>query len=235
MNPTATPVAVLTAGSLKAILNKLAEDFRAETGQTVKITAGTAGQVLDKIAGGETADLVFVPPGAMAGLVKQGQVVADSVTEVGKVGVGVAVREGAPLPDISTTEAFRKALVATQSLVYSDPASGASSGIYFTTVLEKLGLTEAVKGKTTLLPGGSVVQLVADGKAQIGVHQITEIVPVKGVTLVGPLPAELQNITAYSGGVMAKAAQSKAAAEFLAFVTGPSAAASFAAAGFDRF
>ncbi|MDR3561119.1 MAG: substrate-binding domain-containing protein [Negativicutes bacterium] len=235
MNPSSHPVAVLTAGALKAVLTKLAEDFRAKTGQFVTITAGTAGQVLDKIAGGEAADLVFAPFEALARLEKQALVVAGSVIEVGKAGIGVAIREGSTPPDITTPAAFRRALFAARSLGYSDPASGASSGIYFTSVLERLKLTEAVRAKTKLLSGSVAVQLVADGKAEIGIHQITEIIPARGVTLAGPLPAELQKITVYGGGIMAKAVQPEAAAEFLAFVTGPEAAAGFVAAGFGQF
>jgi len=155
--------------------------------------------------------------------------------EIGKVGIGVAVREGAPLPDISTTDALRQALLNAESLVYADPAKGASSGIYFANLLQRLWIAEAVKEKTFLRPGGYVVELVAEGKAEIGIHQITEILPVKGVTLVGPLPAEVQNITTYVAGISTTARQPEIAKQFLSFVTRPENAHLFKELGFGRY
>ena len=231
----AADITVFSAGAVSAVMAKLADDFSAQFGSNVKFTVGTVGQLQDRIAAGETADVVFVTAEALEELVKQGKVVAGTPVEVGKVGVGVAVREGAPLPDISTAAAFRQTLLDAKSLVYADPAKGASSGIYFATVLDKLGIADAVKDKSTLLPGGFVVELVAEGKAEIGVHQITEIVPVHGVTLVGPLPPELQKVTTYSGGVMSAAVNRDGAAAFLRFVTSPEAAPSFKALGFGIF
>jgi molybdate transport system substrate-binding protein len=228
-------VTVLSAGAVQDVIGKLAVDFRDRTGRSVTLSVGTVGALIDRVAAGETADIVIVTSQAMAELVNQGKVAPETVVEVGKVGVGVAIREGAPLPDILTADAFRQTLLAAKSLVYADPAKGASSGIYFATVLERLGIAAAVKDKTTLLPGGFVVELVAQGKAEIGIHQITEILPVKGVVLAGPLPPELQKITAYSAAVMTGAANASAAGEFLRFVTGPEAAPSFTAAGFGRF
>lgn len=228
-------VTVLSAGAVQDVMGKLAGDFRDRTGTGVTLSVGTVGALTDRIAAGDTADIVIVTAQAMSELVRQGKVVPETVVEVGRVGVGVAIREGAPLPDISTAEAFRQTLLVAGSLVYADPAKGASSGIYFATVLDRLGIAEVVRGKTTLLPGGFVVELVAQGKAEIGIHQITEILPVKGVVLAGPLPAELQKITTYSAGIMNQAVAAEAAAEFLRFVTGSEAAPSFKAAGFGRF
>lgn len=231
----AAEITVLSAGAVQEVMGKLAAEFGEKSGRKVFLSVGTVGALTDRIAAGETADIVIVTAEAMADLVTQGKVAADSVTEVGKVGVGVAVREGAPMPDISTAAAFRRTLLNAKSLVYADPAKGASSGIYFASLLDRLGIADAVKDKITLLPGGFVVELVAQGKAEIGIHQITEILPVKGVVLAGPLPAELQKVTTYSAGIMTSASSPEAAREFLRFVDSPEAAPRFQAAGFGRF
>ena len=108
-----------------------------------------------------------------------------------KVGIGVAVKEGAPLPDIKTVEAFKRTLLAAKSVAYIDPKAGGSSGIYFDGLLARLGIADEVRPKAKLKQGGHVADLVASGEAELGVHQISEILPVKGVVLVGPLPAEV--------------------------------------------
>jgi molybdate transport system substrate-binding protein len=143
------------------------------------------------------------------------------------------VREGAPRPDIATPEALKQTLLAAKSLVYVDPARGATSGIHFASVLQRLGIADTVKSKTILIPTGFAAEVVARGEAEIRVHQISEILPVKGVTLVGPLPRELQKVTIYSGGLAAKAAQPEAARAFLAFLTRPAFKPKLAAAGLD--
>jgi len=125
---------------------------------------------------------------------------SGSRTDIGRTGMGVGVRDGAPQPDISSVDAFKRALLEAKSIVYVDPASGATSGTHFAAVLQKLGIADAVKAKTKLVPGGYPAELVAKGEVEMVVHQISEIVPVKGVTLVGPLPKELQKLTIYSDG-----------------------------------
>src|SRR5437867_10251432 len=135
--------------------------------------------------------------------------------------MGVGVRDGAPKPDISTVDAFKRALLEAKSIVYVDPASGATSGTHFASVLQKLGIADAVKPKTKLVPGGYPAELVAKGEVELVVHQISEIVPVKGVALVGPLPKDLQKITTYSAGLAARSAVPEAARAFIAFLARP--------------
>ena len=130
-------------------------------------------------------------------------------------------------------EALKQTLLAAKSLVYVDPARGATSGVHFAGVLERLGIADQVKGKTILIPTGFAAEVVAKGEAEICVHQISEILPVKGVTLVGPLPRDLQKVTIYSGGLAARAAQPEAARAFLAFLTRPAFKSKLAAAGLD--
>ena len=128
-----------------------------------------------------------------------------SRTDIARVGVGVVVKEGTPLPDIGTVEAFKSALLNAKSVAYIDPHAGGSSGIYVAGLLEKLGIAKEVNAKAKLIHGGAVATHIANGVAELGVHQISEILPVKGIVLVGPLPQEIQNYTTYAAGIGANA------------------------------
>ena len=229
----AAEIKVLSAGAVKDIVAELAEAFRQETGHTVMLSSGTAGGIRQKVTAGDPADVVIVTDTVLAQLAATGLVVADSRADIARTGIGVAVREGAPLPDISSPEAFKRTILAATSIVYLDPASGATSGVYFAGVLERLGIAAAVKEKTVLWPGGFAAEAVAKGQAELCVHQISESLPVKGVTLVGPLPRDLQKITTYSAVLSTRAATPAAARAFIAFMTRPSFKAKFAAVGLD--
>jgi molybdate transport system substrate-binding protein len=225
-------VHVISAGAVRAIITELAQAFQAETGHTVKLTFGTVGVVRQKLAA-EPADVVIMTDAAIDQAIQQGSVQAGTRTDIARTAVGIGVREGARLPDISTPEALKQTLIATRSLTYVDPAQGATSGIHIASVLDKLGVADAVKSKTTLVPGGYPAELVAKGEVEMVAHQISEIVPVKGVTLVGPLPRELQKYTTYSAGIAAKATSPEPARVFVAFVTRPAFRPKFAAGGLD--
>jgi molybdate transport system substrate-binding protein len=229
----AAEIKVLSAGAMKSIVTELGEAFKQETGHTLSMTFDTVGAQSKRLSAGEPADVVVLTDVAIDQLEGQGLVVAGSRADIARVGVGVAVREGAPRPDIATPEALKQTLLAAKSLVYVDPARGATSGIHFASVLQRLGIADAVKSKTILIPTGFAAEVVARGEAEICVHQISEILPVKGVALVGPLPRELQKVTVYSGGLAAKAAQPEAARAFLAFLTRPAFKPKLAAAGLD--
>jgi molybdate transport system substrate-binding protein len=229
----AAEIKVLSAGAMKSIVTELGEAFKQETGHTLSMTFDTAGAQSKRLASGEPADAVVLTDVVIDQLEGQGLVAAGSRVDIARVGIGVAVREGAPRPDIATPEALKQTLLAAKSLVYVDPARGATSGIHFASVLQRLGIADAVKSKTILIPTGFAAEVVARGEAEICVHQISEILPVKGVTLVGPLPRELQKVTIYSGGVAVKAAQPEAARAFLAFLTRPAFKPKLAAAGLD--
>jgi molybdate transport system substrate-binding protein len=146
----------------------------------------------------------------------------------------VAVKEGAPAPDISTVEAFKQALLAAKSVAYIDPKAGGSSGIYFDGLIDRLGIGAEVRAKARLKAGGYVADLVASGEAELAVHQISEILPVKGVRLVGPLPAPVQNATVYSAGLSAAAKDPAAAKALLDHLIGPSAGAVLNAKGMEK-
>jgi molybdate transport system substrate-binding protein len=133
------------------------------------------------------------------------------------------VKEGAPKPDIGTVDAFKRALLAAKSVAYIDPASGGSSGIYLVKLFERLGIADQIKPKAKLKQGGLVADLIASGEAELGVHQISEIIPAKGVTLVGPLPPEIQSYTTYAAGIGADARNADGARALVKFMSGPSA------------
>jgi len=229
----AAEINVLSAGAVRSVVSTVSDTFAKETGNSVKGTFGTVGVVRQKLAAGEPADVIIATDVAIDELARQGAIVPGTRTDIARAGVGVGVREGAARPDISTPEAFKQALLSAKSIVYVDPAQGATSGIHFASVLERLGIADAVKSKTLLWPGGYAAEAVADGRAELVVHQISEILPVKGVTLVGPLPKELQKITIYSAGLATKAASPEAARAFVGFLASPPVKAKFAAAGLD--
>jgi len=229
----AAEIRVLSAGAVKNIVTELAEAFHQETGLTVALGSGTAGELRQKVARGEPADVVIVTDTVLEQLAAERLVVPDTRADIARTGIGVAVREGAALPDISTTEAFKRTVLAARSLVYLDPARGATSGIHFAGVLQRLGIADAVKDKTVLWPGGFAAEAVATGQAELCVHQISEILPVKGVALVGPLPRDLQKITTYGAVTTTRAAAPEAGRAFVAFLSRPAFKAKFAAAGLD--
>jgi molybdate transport system substrate-binding protein len=218
----AADINAVSGGAFKQVLTALVAQYEMESGNKVKVTYQTVGQHLKLIAGGEeTFEVAVLTPEAIDGLIKVGKVVPGSRADLAKTGVGVVVKAGAPLPDISTVEAFKRMLLAAKSVAYIDPAAGGSSGIYVAKLLERLGIAKEVNAIAVLVHGGAVADHIADGEAEIGIHQISEILPVKGVTLVGPLPAEIQNFTVYSAGLGAAAKDDAAAVGLIKFLSGP--------------
>jgi molybdate transport system substrate-binding protein len=227
----AAEIKVLTAGAFKQVLLALVPEYEKQSGNTVKIENDTVGALVKRIEGGDAFDVVIVSPVAISELTKSGKVAADSSANLAKVGVGVVVKEGAPHPDISSVDAFKRALLAAKSIAYIDPASGGSSGIFVDRLLDKLGIAGDVKPKAKLIPGGAVADHIANGEAEIGIHQISEILPVKGVSLVGPLPTEIQNYTIYAAGIATSSKQGEAGRALIKFLAGPGAAAVLGAKG----
>jgi molybdate transport system substrate-binding protein len=229
----AADVKILTAGAMKAVVLELVPAFEKQTGHKAVVDNDTAGGLTKRIDGGEAFDLVVVTPGAIKDLAAKGKF-AGSGVNVARVGVGVVVKDGTPLPDIATLEAFKRALLAAKTVAYIDPASGGSSGIYLTGLFDKLGIAAEIKPKAKLKQGGYVAELIASGEAELGLHQISEILPVKGVKLVGPLPAEIQNYTTYAAAVGAQAQQKDGAQAMLKLLAGPEAEPVLKARGMER-
>jgi molybdate transport system substrate-binding protein len=230
---TAAEIKVLTTGALKQVVMALVPECEKATGHKVVVDNGTVGQLTQRVGGGESFDVLVLNPRGIDDLIKQGKIAADSRAMLARVGVGVMVKAGAPKPDIGSVEAFKEALLKAKSVGYIDQASGGSSGIYIAGLLERLGIADEIKPKAKLKKGGHVSDLVISGEAEIGVHQISEIVSEKGVTLVGPLPAAIQNFTTYAGGVSTTARDTDAARAFLKVLSGPAAAAVHKQKGMD--
>ena len=226
-------IKVLTAGAFKQVLLAMLPQFERQSGHKVIVDNDTVGALTKRIEAGEAFDLAVLTPTAVDNLSKKGKLVPGSGRNLARVGIGVVVKEGAPKPDIGSVDAFKKALLAAGSIAYIDPAAGGSSGIYVAGLLERLGIAAEMKGKSRLISGGAVAEHVARGEAELGIHQISEILPVKGITLVGPLPAEIQSYTIYAAGVSINAKQADAAKDLLKALTGPSVAEVLRSKGMD--
>jgi molybdate transport system substrate-binding protein len=220
----AAEIKMVSGGAFRQVLSTLAAQYEKESGNKVDVSYQTVGQHVTLIRGGkEDFDIAVLTPDAIDGLVKDGKIVPGSRADLAKTGIGVVVKAGAPSPDISTVEAFKRALLAARSVAYIDPKAGGSSGIYVDRLLERLGIADQIRPKAVLVQGGAVADHIASGEAEIGVHQISEILPVAGVKLVGPLPAEIQNYTVYAAGIGTGAKSAAAAKALVQFLAGPQA------------
>ena len=229
----AADLKVLTAGALKPVLVALQPAFERQTGNKLMIVNDTAGGLQKRVIAGEPFDLVFSSRPSLLAMSQAGKLASEPVTPVARVGIGVAVRKGAPRPDIGSVEAFRAMLVNARSVAYIDPAAGGSSGVYLDRLFQRWGIAPQVRAKAVLVPGGLVATRVVDGSADVAIHQISEILAVPDAVLVGPLPAEIQNYTVYAGALSATTKEAAAARELLAALHGPQAAQILRAKGME--
>jgi len=211
------------------ILDDLVPAFERATGKRVSVAFASSGGVKNRVRNGEDVDVVVTTQAAMAELADKGAIAGASVAVMARSPIGVAVRAGASKPDVATLEAFKHALMQAGSIAYADPATGSPSANHLVKVLDRLGMTDALKPKTKLIAAtlGSVVVVcdaVAKGEAEIGIQQISEILGVPGVELAGPLPAKVQHLTVFSAAVGAHAKDAASALELIAFMTAPPAA-----------
>jgi len=229
----AAEVKVFTSVALKSVLEELSPVFEKKTGDKLVIDYGLAADQKKRVLDGERADVIIVTRAMMEDLVKQKKV-ADGLVNVAGTPVAVAAHAGAPKPDISTVDAFKQALLAAKSLSYTDPAKGGLSGVVAARTMERLGIAEQMKPKTILVAGALSPELVAKGEAELGIAQASEIVPVAGTQLVGPLPGELAVMTLFTGGISVESQSATAAKALIDFLTGPDATARFKAKGFEK-
>ena len=230
----AAEIKVLSSGAFRQIMEDLGPKFERATGHQFAITFATLGAAVKRVQGGETADVVIIPQQGIDGFVKDGKAVAGNVTVIARAGIGVAVRNGAPRPDISSPEALKRALLAAKSITYSDPALGGLSGIHFAKVLDRLGIANEMKSKTVFLPKrGLAGVLVANGEAEIAVQQFHELMQVAGIEIVGPLPGDLQDTLVFAAAIMAGAKDIAASKALVNFLRAPEAAKVIKAKGME--
>jgi molybdate transport system substrate-binding protein len=228
----AADLKVLGAGPIDGTFRDLVPAFMRATGHKVEATFDTVGVVQNKLKAGEKADVIILSTSAMDDLDKAGALLAGSSVEVGRGTSGLAVRAGAPVPDISTPDALKATLLAARSVAYVDPAAGATTGIFFAGLLERLKIADEVNKKAVLLRRGfQVAEVVADGRAEIGNTNLTELIPHKGVTVVGPIPEPLGLVVVFVAAVSSTSANREPARALIAFLTSPEARAQFKAAG----
>jgi len=229
----AAEIKVLSAGAVEPGLHAFAQIVKRETGHDLKIQFNTAPQIAKRLAAGEVYDILISPPAAIEQAVKDGKVVADSRVPVGRVGGGIIVRTAAAAPNVASVDAFKRALLDADSVVYNT----ASTGLYLDKLFANMGILEQIKPKSTrYADGASVMEHIIKGKGnEIGFGAITEIkmYESKGLKLVGPLPAEVQNYTSYEAALMSGATAADAAKAVLRQLATPAGKAAFVSAGVE--
>ena len=216
----AAELVVLCTQALRTSVQDLAPRFEQATGHKLVVTIAPTGQLLQRVRQGEQADVLIASASGLRDLGRENLVAAPSITEVARAQVGIAIRAGAPRPDISSSEGVKQALLAAGAVAYSQ---GGLSGNSFEGVLDKLGIKEAVKAKAKL--GSPAAGFVVRGEADIAVQQIPELIAVQGAELLGPLPPELDQVTPFSAAVLSRAKQPEVARAWLSFLVGTEAAA----------
>jgi molybdate transport system substrate-binding protein len=220
----AADLQIYSSGAPAQVAQSLVARFADATGHHVVLTSATIAEMQRRLAAGESPDAIILPAPTIEGLAKAGRLVAGSRIELARVGVGVAVRAGAPLPDISTPEALRTLLIGARAIVHPDPVGGGFAGAQIAAMIARLGIADLVRAKTSYkfaIGGGTAA--VASGEAEVGLFNISEIIVDKGVTLVGPLPGELQSWIVFAGAVHAASASPDVARAFLRALAAPEA------------
>jgi len=232
--PQAAEVKVLATVAVKAVMDGLVPVFERESGHKVAIQFGTSAMLRKQIDGGEHYDVVILTPPEYADeLVKQGRLAADSVARFAATHVGLAVRAGAPRPDIGSEEALKKALLAARSVGYSDPALGGTSGVHAKALIERLGIANELASKVKVGPVLAVVEMVANGEVELGFAQLSEIASDARLQLVGPLRPPFEKSTLISLGVRSDSKEGEAARMLTQFLRSPAAAEGIKARGME--
>ena len=228
----AAELKVMSTVALTPALDELKPGFESN-GNHLTIVYSTIAELKKRIDGGETADVLILSRPVLDGLQSQGKVVQGSIANIGMSYVAVGVRTGAPLPDISTPDKLKAALLATRSISYADPAKGGASGIHIAKVIDRLGITDQMKAKTVLVPNAQAGELVAKGEVEMGVAQASEIAAVPGTRVVGPLPGELNSSIIFAVGVGSTSQDPTAAKALIELLTSPAGAAVLKSKGMD--
>ena len=223
-------IKILSTHAVQKVLSELGPLFERVSGVDLAIDYDPANALKRTIEAGTSFDVAIVTRTVIDGLALKGKVRPETCKDICRSGLGIAVRQGAAAPDIATVDAFRRSLLAARSVVCSKEGT---SGLYFETLLDRLGIVDAMRGKIVLGPSGRIAELVARGDAEMAVQQIPELLPVKGVQYVGPLPGELQLYTVFAAGIGSAASDPAAAKTFIEALVTPSAVALFKAKGLE--
>ena len=227
----AAEIKVLCSNGLREVLAELRPEFEKASGHKLVVTYGLAAAFKQQIDAGEPFDVVVLTPGLLDDVIKQGKVLGDSRAIIARAGIGLAIRAGAPRPDIASADAFKQTLLGAKSIAY---AKAGQSGVYFAGLLARLGIADEMTAKSRLeATGVQVGEAVAKGEAELGVLPISESLPVKGVELLGPFPADTQSYVVMTAGVSAAAADRKAASDLVKFLQAPAHAPMIKAKGME--
>jgi molybdate transport system substrate-binding protein len=213
---------MLVGGSMREPFHDIGAAYTKKTGNSIDFTVDTTGALLKKLKSGAPADLILVSAPAMDGLVKDALVMPATRISLARASIGVSVKAGAPAPDLSSEESFKKAMLAAKSISYVNPEAGGTSGTYMDGLFKRMGISDQVRAKVIWgYQGSQVADAVASGKAELGITFISEMAPNKGVRIAGPLPASIQNATNYDAAIPNGAKNADAVRAFLAMMTGP--------------
>jgi molybdate transport system substrate-binding protein len=232
----AAEIRMLVSGGFVPIMKDITPKFERATGHKLVVSTDTLGAIVKRVRGGESFDIVLAPRTAIDGFVKDGKSAAGNVTVVASAGMGLAVRQGAPKPDISSPEALKRTLLAARSISYPDPSNPAGNtalGIHVTRILDRFGITEAMKSKTVFPASLDVGDPVGNGEAEVGIAQLQNLSRSRGIEIVGPLPAELQDPVIFAAAIMISAGDAEASKAMVGFFRTPDAAAAIRAQRMD--
>jgi len=221
--------------ALKTVTDELLPPFERANGHTIGATYAPSGALIPRFDGGEPVDIFLTDSAAIDTLIKHGKVVAPRV-DLARTGIGIAVRKGAPKPDVSTPEALKRALLAAKTVGHAAPSGGSITAAHIQAVFRRLGIASQVTPKVKLAaggPNGRVSVLISTGEAEIGLQQVSELMSNPGIEVIGMLPAELQQITIYSAGVTTSAREAEAAKALINALTAPSTAPIYKIKGLD--
>ena len=230
----AADLKVFSTIGVQGAVEQLIPQFEKASGDKVDVTWSTAAMLVKRIEAGESADMYILTRAGIDAVAKEGKVAAGSDVTLASSGIVVAVKAGAAKPDISTPEAFKQTLLNAKAIAYSDPAAGGASGVYFDKLLERLGIADQIRAKAKHPPpGGNSANLLLTGEAELAVQQKPEITYVHGVDIVGPLPGDLNSITAFAAGIAPDSKNAAVAQALIKMLQSPDAAAVFKAKGLD--
>src|ERR1700675_1981170 len=230
MPPLMVDLVVFSTIGVRSAAEQLFAQFDQASGHTLAVTWGTAPMLVKRIEDGDTADLVVLSRAGIDALQKQGKIAAGSVVTLASSGVGIAVKAGAPKPDISTPDALKKTLLDAKSIAYSEPSAGGASGVYFAKLLERMGIAEQMKPKTKYPPpGGFSANLLITGEAELAVQQKPELLHVAGAEVIGLLPGDLNVVTEFAVAIMTGIKNGEAGKALIKMLQSPDAAAVFPA------